>query len=77
MTTSINTTQLVGKGPNKERQESSHAHHVYLNEEELLVADLGGDRVNRFGKVDGRWKPSGHIQFPAGSGPRHVACYGE
>ncbi|KAF8641444.1 hypothetical protein AX16_009957 [Volvariella volvacea WC 439] len=68
----------VGTGPNKERQERSHPHQVYLAHEgeadqELLVPDLGADKVFRLKKTaDGKWSVSGHIQYPAGGGPRHV-----
>ncbi|KAL0955550.1 hypothetical protein HGRIS_001787 [Hohenbuehelia grisea] len=73
-------TQLVGSGPNAQRQESSHAHQVYthntLDGVELLVPDLGSDKVWRFGKSDdGSWKIRGHVAYPAGAGPRHVAAH--
>jgi 6-phosphogluconolactonase (cycloisomerase 2 family) len=74
------TTQLNGSGPNTLRQETSHVHQVSLLEEyhELLVPDLGADKVHRFKKDDdGLWKLHGHAQCPAGSGPRHVAFYGK
>jgi 6-phosphogluconolactonase (cycloisomerase 2 family) len=72
-------TQLVGCGPNKERQEGSHAHQAYYIPElgEILVPDLGGDRVYRFAKDGSEWKIAGHIQYPEGSGPRHVVFYSE
>ncbi|KAJ7155486.1 Lactonase, 7-bladed beta-propeller-domain-containing protein [Mycena crocata] len=70
-------TQLHGSGPNAERQQSSHAHHVLLNKQhgELLVADLGADRVFRFTRQNGTWMMQGEITYPLGSGPRHLAFY--
>jgi len=69
---------LIGSGPNK-RQDNPHPHQVIIHQEyqELFVADLGSDIVRRFKKAsDGSWKPSGHIGFGLGGGPRHVAFYG-
>ncbi|KAK0446975.1 Lactonase, 7-bladed beta-propeller-domain-containing protein [Desarmillaria tabescens] len=72
------TITLTGSGPNKDRQLSSHPHQVYLNEEheEVLVPDLGGDRVYRFKRDPaGTWTPQSHIAYQPGGGPRHVAFY--
>jgi 6-phosphogluconolactonase (cycloisomerase 2 family) len=69
-------------GRNKARQSSSHPHQVMLNplnqtEKELLVPDLGADKVWRLTKrSDGKWSICGHIDFEAGGGPRHVAARG-
>lgn len=71
--------RLNGSGPNKLRQESSHAHQVVWLEDykELLVPDLGGDKVWRFVRnQDGSWTPKGYVEYEAGGGPRHVAFYG-
>ncbi|KAK0212099.1 Lactonase, 7-bladed beta-propeller-domain-containing protein [Desarmillaria ectypa] len=71
---------LTGSGPNKDRQLSSHPHQVYPNEEhdEVLVPDLGGDRVYRFKKdPTGTWTPQSHITYQPGGGPRHVAFYND
>ncbi|KAG5651307.1 hypothetical protein H0H81_009132 [Sphagnurus paluster] len=77
---SSTTVQLKGTGPNTSRQEGSHPHQVAIHEDygELLVPDLGADVVQRF-KVeeDGILSHRGHIQFALGSGPRHVAFYGD
>ena len=51
---------------------------MYLNEEhdEILVPDLGGDRVYRFKKAPtGTWAAQSHIVYQPGGGPRHVAYY--
>ncbi|KAJ3772431.1 Lactonase, 7-bladed beta-propeller-domain-containing protein [Lentinula raphanica] len=69
---------LNGSGPNQERQSSSHAHQVfyYAEYDEVLVPDLGGDRVYRLKKdPSGTWKIVGHVDHDAGSGPRHVGVY--
>ncbi|KAJ6518720.1 Lactonase, 7-bladed beta-propeller-domain-containing protein [Mycena sanguinolenta] len=70
-------TQLVGSGPNPERQQSPHAHQVALHSQrgELLVADLGSDLVFRFTEQGEAWTPQAQIRFDPGSGPRHTAVY--
>ncbi|KAF9444533.1 putative isomerase YbhE [Macrolepiota fuliginosa MF-IS2] len=75
---STKKVQLAGTGPNAARQEGSHPHQVFILDEfqELLVPDLGADRVSRLKKAaDGTWIPIGHIQCELGGGPRHVAYY--
>jgi 6-phosphogluconolactonase (cycloisomerase 2 family) len=69
---------LYGSGPNPERQKSSHAHQVVLHGQrgELLVADLGADRVFRFTEQEDAWIMQAQIRFDPGSGPRHTAVYG-
>jgi len=70
--------QLSGSGPNTERQQSSHPHQAILHpeREELLVPDLGADKVWRFSKNDtGKWEVRGCVQYQPGSGPRHVAFF--
>ncbi|KAJ7180594.1 Lactonase, 7-bladed beta-propeller-domain-containing protein [Mycena filopes] len=66
---------LHGSGPNQERQQSSHAHQVALHNQELLVADLGGDSVYRFIEKENIWLPQAQVRFDPGSGPRHTAVY--
>lgn len=45
--------------------------------QQLLVPDLGSDKTWRLVKCgNGSWENRGHIQYSAGSGPRHVAFYG-
>lgn len=72
------TLTFTGTGPNKERQEQSHPHQIaaHPDREELLVPDLGADKVRRLlkGKNDA-WEPVGEISFTPGGGPRHVAFY--
>ncbi|KAJ7504466.1 Lactonase, 7-bladed beta-propeller-domain-containing protein [Mycena galericulata] len=68
-------TQLHGSGPNTERQQSSHAHQVLLQGGELLVPNLGADRVCRFAQQGGAWIMQGQVRYDPGSGPRHTAVY--
>lgn len=67
-----------GVGPDPERQESSHPHHVIFHpdREELLVPDLGGDKTWRLAKDEGgKWEVKGHVEYKPGSGPRHIAFH--
>lgn len=70
-----------GCGPNPLRQEGPHAHSVNftLDGAELLVADLGIDRVMRYlPQADGALKPhpiQPALDLPAGEGPRHLAFH--
>lgn len=69
-------------GLNKARQESSHPHQIIFNplndrEDELLVPDLGADKVWRLVKrSDGQWTIRGQVDLEAGGGPRHVVARG-
>ncbi|KAI0061966.1 putative isomerase YbhE [Artomyces pyxidatus] len=68
---------LSGTGPNKERQEASHPHHVVYVPElgELLVPDLGADKTWRLQREKEKWAVKGHVAYAAGSGPRHVVYH--
>lgn len=68
--------KFSGTGPNADRQESSHPHEVYLHGDELLIPDLGADKVWRLVKGDFGWEVKGAIEYPAGSGPRHILIHG-
>jgi 6-phosphogluconolactonase (cycloisomerase 2 family) len=63
---------FAGSGPDPERQQSAHAHQVVRDGDEVLVCDLGTDRVHRL-TLDsaGRLRLAGEIDLPPGSGPRH------
>ncbi len=66
--------RLEGSGPDLERQSAPHAHQVVVDGTEVLVADLGSDRVHRL-RVDddGTLQESGPaVSLPPGSGPRHL-----
>jgi 6-phosphogluconolactonase (cycloisomerase 2 family) len=82
VTIQLKYSELAGRNP--ARQESSHAHQAILHPTsgELLVPDLGADKVCRFKKTDtGKWQSKSgsgsgmDIQYEAGGGPRHVAFY--
>ena len=69
---------LHGEGPDQDRQEGPHAHMVVpqANPAEVLVVDLGSDRVwrARLDPVSGRLTESrAAVATPAGTGPRHLA----
>ncbi|KAF8317657.1 putative isomerase YbhE [Clavulina sp. PMI_390] len=66
---------FTGSGPNKSRQESSHPHQVIIHGEELLIPDLGADKLLRLKQVDGKWEVAGAVSFEAGTGPRHIVVY--
>ncbi|TDT32890.1 lactonase family protein [Naumannella halotolerans] len=70
----LDVHRFSGSGPDPERQSMAHAHQVVPFGPELLVADLGTDRIHRL-TLDrsGRFVvPGSPIQLPAGSGPRHL-----
>jgi 6-phosphogluconolactonase len=66
-----------GSGPNRKRQETPHAHGIYLDREQryALSPDLGADRVfvYRFDADKGQLEPQGAVELAPGSGPRHLA----
>ena len=70
-----------GTGPDRLRQEKSHAHAIVLDGAErfALAADLGADRifVYRYGAADGSLEPNqpGAAALEPGSGPRHLAWH--
>ena len=69
-------------GRDPSRQEASHPHQIVFNplntiEKELLVPDLGSDKVWQLTKgSDGHWAIRGFISAEIGGGPRHVATHG-
>ena len=69
-------------GPEADRQDAPHAHQVVLDpawEDELLVCDLGTDRVHRLRlHADGRLGAlAPAVVLPPGSGPRHLVVAGD
>ncbi|MGW5361110.1 lactonase family protein [Actinopolymorpha pittospori] len=66
------TIQLTGSGPDPERQEAAHPHHVLVTgETTVLVTDLGADLLRT---VDlGTRTVIDERTLPPGSGPRHTA----
>ena len=71
----------IGSGPNKQRQESPHAHSINLSVDNRFAyaADLGVDRViiYRFDSQDGLLVPSAadSVALAAGGGPRHFSIH--
>ncbi|EJD54643.1 putative isomerase YbhE [Auricularia subglabra TFB-10046 SS5] len=68
--------QFEGSGPDPERQLSPHPHHIVEYGEELLVPDLGSDKVWRLTKnaETGGWEIAGALDQVPGSGPRHAVA---
>jgi 6-phosphogluconolactonase len=69
---------LTGSGPDAERQAGPHAHMVVPdgNGPEVLISDLGSDRVwrSRLDPVSGRLgSPEPAVLAEPGTGPRHLA----
>ena len=66
-----------GSGPNTRRQQSPHIHSSALSPDgkELVVMDLGSDKIYRFAVENGRVAVpySSAVALPAGCGPRHSA----
>ena len=56
-----------GSGPDKRRQESAHAHSSIAIRGEIIVADLGTDRLMVYNKKLERQR---EIRLPPGTGPR-------
>ena len=75
---SVDLEQHSGSGPNKQRQESAHAHSIMLDENNryAFANDLGIDKVMiyRFDDKTGKLIPNPaqpFYQTKAGAGPRH------
>lgn len=65
---------LQGSGPNPDRQASPHPHEILEHGDEILVPDLGSDKVWRLTHTsDGGYEVAGFVQQALGSGPRHGA----
>ncbi|GJJ08504.1 hypothetical protein Clacol_002722 [Clathrus columnatus] len=78
-------TQLVqfsGTGPILSRQEASHPHQVLIHPErpEVLIPDLGADKVWRLqkdNKEQQQWVITDELATSPGGGPRHGVIIGE
>lgn len=69
--------QHVGKGINKERQETAHVHMVYpFNTNDMFLVDLGLDKAKAYQLNDHtkNWEPVPEfdIQIESGAGARHM-----
>ena len=64
-----------GSGPNKERQEKSHAHQImaHPNNKFLYVCDLGSDRIWMHDRTKSEVSDNEALVIPPGYGPRHLA----
>jgi 6-phosphogluconolactonase len=71
--------QQYGKSIDTARQKSPHVHSAYFinNDAAILVADLGTDKVIKYGKIKktGYAEPKDMRLLPidSGAGPRHIA----
>jgi 6-phosphogluconolactonase len=70
----VDLVAFSGSGPDPERQQGPHAHQVVWDGEQVLVADLGTDRLHRLQvAADGGLREVGPaVLLPPGSGPRHL-----
>lgn len=74
----------AGSGPHPTRQTHSHFHQaVFVDEDHLLVTDLGSDSIHRFVRDAGgsgahAWGAAteGSVPLEPGSGPRHLVVDG-
>jgi len=62
---------FTGSGP-LPNQATPHAHQIVQFGNELLVPDLGSDKIWRLAQEGSVWAIKGSIEQPAGSGPRHL-----
>lgn len=71
---------LAGSGPDPDRQAGPHAHMVRPDRGDVLVTDLGSDRVwrCRLDPISGRLTPLGPaVVAKPGTGPRHLLLSAE
>jgi 6-phosphogluconolactonase len=75
----VDRITFSGSGPDPDRQEGPHAHQVVWDGEQVLVPDLGTDRLHRLQVAEnGRLSEAGPaVQLPPGSGPRHLVVIGD
>jgi 6-phosphogluconolactonase len=76
LTGPLDVLSFTGSGLDPERQERPHAHQTLIVDDEILVCDLGTDRIHRL-RVDGSGRFSRAaepIHLPAGAGPRHAVA---
>lgn len=69
--------QHQGSGPNKERQEGPHAHHVVFDVAGRYAAavDLGADSVFVYSLAGGKLTRVSQARVKPGAGPRHIAFH--
>jgi len=68
------TIQLEGSGPDRKRQESSHAHSFIFApcKSHGLACDLGADRIISYNIENNILVPVSQFNSAPGSGPRHL-----
>ena len=71
------TIAYQGDGPNKDRQESAHAHQAMTSPDGqwLYVCDLGSDKIWRHKVGELKSEADGFTVVCGGSGPRHLAFH--
>jgi 6-phosphogluconolactonase len=69
--------QHKGSGPDPERQEGPHAHHIVFDPAGRYAAavDLGADSVFVYSFTGGQLKLVSTAKLKAGAGPRHIAFH--
>jgi 6-phosphogluconolactonase len=77
LTPAISSLARKGTGPNRDRQERSHAHSVTeLDGQVIVVADLGTDSLVSYRmSADGALQEIAVTKTAPGAGPRHVAIH--
>ncbi len=70
----LDSKSHTGEGPNKIRQLKPHIHFALKNphNNDILACDLGTDKVYVYQIKDNALLKTGEIDFPGGSGPRHL-----
>ena len=73
----ITTDQLEGNGPNKQRQESPHAHWINWTPDgkRLYVVDLGSDTISYYEQKDQWQQRRTALKLSPGAGPRHMVFH--
>jgi 6-phosphogluconolactonase len=69
--------QHKGSGPNPDRQQGPHAHHIVFDPSGryALSVDLGADSVFVYSFTAGQLKLVSTAKFKPGAGPRHIAFH--
>jgi 6-phosphogluconolactonase len=66
---------LAGSGPDPDRQDAAHPHHVLFAQGGLHVTDLGADRLRHYAPdLSAGLVPTGETALPPGTGPRHAVA---
>ncbi|MFD0049917.1 lactonase family protein [Actinomycetes bacterium NPDC127524] len=73
----VSLIEHKGSGPNKDRQDKSHAHFSgFTPDEKYVVAiDLGTDKIITYEVKDAELTEASTLTVHAGSGPRHIGFH--